>query len=98
MENMEMKDRIVSAASMVTRNFCIVDQVDATESYIFAVLLCRGEFIVNNDCACCRLCCLHCVACSNVGKKRLPFKIIKLHSKFKLTAPVSVSKFPVPVL
>lgn len=89
MENMEMKDRIVSA---VSRNFCIVDQVDATESYIFAVLLCCGEFIVNNDCACCRLCCLHCVACSNVGKKRL------LHSKFKLTAPVSVSKFPVPVL
>lgn len=83
----------MSAASMVTRHFC---EVDDSESYVFAVLQCCGsvEFFVNNDYAgCCRLCCLHCVACSNVGKKHLPFKIIKLHSKYKLTAPVSVSNF-----
>lgn len=87
---MEMKDLIESAASIVTRNSCIVD---ATESYVFAVLQCRGKFIVNNDYTCCRLCCLHCVAYPNISKKRLHFKIIKLHSKYKLTAPVSVSNF-----
>lgn len=38
MEIMEIKKLIESAAHTVTRNLCSVDQVDATESYVFAVL------------------------------------------------------------
>lgn len=71
MENMEMKDLIESAAHNVNRNFCNVDQVDATESYIFAVLQCRGEFIVNNNFACCRFCRLHSAAHAQMSVKSI---------------------------
>lgn len=103
MEIMEMKALIESAAHTLTRNLCSVDQVDATVQKVMSLLCCGVycvycEFIVTSNYSCCRFCCLHSAARSDVGKKHLPFKIVKLHSKYKLTAPVSVSNFHFPVL